>query len=201
MLKITTTGQLVPSGKVIKSEVFAAKVSAQDIVLSARQKANKIIQDSQAIYEKEKQRGFNEGLEGGKAEASQLMMELLSKSVDNFEKSESDIIRIVSEALKRIVGEMNQGDLITQVVKNALKVIRNQKRALIRVCPSQAKILQTRIAELSSDNIGAVKLIEIVPDNRLKENQCILETEMGIIDASIQTQLDAIQRIVVKSIK
>jgi len=201
MLKITTTGQLVPSGKVIKADVFSAKISAQDILVSARKKAQQVIQDANTIYEKEKERGFEEGLEQGKAETSVLMMELLTKSVDNLEKSEGDIIRIVTEALKRILGEIDQNELITQVVKNALKVVRNQKHVHVRVCPHQANILQERINELFSEHTHSDHWIDIVPDNRLKLNQCTLETEMGVIDASLQTQLDAIQKIVSKSIK
>ena len=67
-----------------------------------------------------------------------------------------------------------------------------QKHATIKVAPSEAPILRDRIAELTKDS-PMLEFLDICSDAHLSSGSCIIETELGVIDASVPVQLEAIQ--------
>ena len=199
MLKLNNTSLLLPEKKVIKAQEYSAIVTAEQIIQNALEDAENIKKEALQIYESERKRGFQEGFASGKDQISEYMLDLAAKSVENFSKFEQDMVSLVTNALKRIVGEMDQKELITHVVKNSIKMIRNQKQATLRVSPIDAQAVRDNLGSILSDTAG-VSFLDIVPDSRLTKGSCILETELGVIDASIDTQLDAIKRSISKAI-
>lgn len=80
------------------------------------------------------------------------------------------------------------------VVKGALAVVRNQKQVTLRVLtPSQLDDVRASVNELLAAFPG-VGFLDLVPDARLGPDACILESEIGVVEASIAGQLGAIEK-------
>ena len=94
--------------------------------------------------------------------------------------------------LRKIIGKFDKTELITNVVKNSLKKIKLQKQATLRVSPAEVAKLRDNVAELTKDT-PTLEFLDVQADNHLKPGSCILETELGVIDASIDVQLSAIE--------
>ncbi|MEG1769575.1 MAG: FliH/SctL family protein, partial [Comamonas sp.] len=77
--------------------------------------------------------------------------------------------------------------------KNALSVVRNQKQMTLRLQPQQVEVVRTRINDLLSAYPG-VGYLDIVPDGRLGAHACILESEIGLVEASIDGQIAALEK-------
>jgi type III secretion protein L len=67
------------------------------------------------------------------------------------------------------------------------------------VAPEQAKLARETIASIPKG--AAPQLVEVVADGRLSENSCLIETEIGVVDASLDIQLEAIRKVLEKTFR
>ena len=72
-------------------------------------------------------------------------------------------------------------------------VIRTQRQVTLKVAPGMTDVVKARLAELRSD-YPTIETFDVVEDQRLNGAACVLETEAGVADASIETQLAAIAK-------
>ena len=190
---------LAPAGKIIPAEEYEAYLDAQGIIAEAKKQAEQIIADAQQEYENQKQQGFEDGLTEGRMEMAEKMVDSVAKSVDYFSDLEGRMVELVVKALKKIVGEMDARERIVAIVRHALAVARNQAKITIRACPGEVEVLQEKLADIMRP-YPAINFIDIVPDSRLSEGGCILETDIGVVDASVDVQLAAIEKSLAKSL-
>lgn len=194
------TFEIDPATKILKSKDYSAYLNAEEIVTLARNKAAGIIRDARKAFDSEKKRGYDEGMEAGNQRISEIMIESVARSVENFSEFENDVIEVVGDALKKILGEIDSQELISRVVKNALATVRNQKKVTVIVNPSDAEVVHDQINDLLA-TYPAINTIDILTDARVNPGGCKLETEMGVVDASLEIQLEAIKKALTKVIK
>lgn len=194
------TYEIDPAKKVLKAEDYSAYLKGHEMIALAKDQAAKIVEDAKQAYEEEKKRGFNEGMEAGNQRISEVMIEAAARSVQNFEEFEDDIIEIISDALKKILGEFDDRDLISRVVKNALSTVRNQKKVTVIVNPSDADTVREKIKEFLALYPG-ITTIDVLTDVRVSSGGCKIETEIGVVDASLEIQLEAIKKSLAKVVK
>jgi len=192
--------QFPPEKKVIKAQEYLTYVKAEGLLEKARQEAEAIVAAAKEVFEGEKRRGYEEGLVEGKMTISEQMIDTVSKSVDYFATIEEKVADTVILALKKIIGEIDARDLIMKVVKNALTIVRNEQRVTVRVSPSQTETVKEKLNEIMA-NFPGVSFIDVVADPRLTEGACILETDIGVVDARIEVQIEAIRKALLKSFK
>ena len=63
----------------------------------------------------------------------------------------------------------------------------------LKVAPDMVETVNARLNEILVD-YPVLERVEVVEDSRLKGPAAIIETEAGIADASVDTQLAAIER-------
>ena len=78
------------------------------------------------------------------------------------------------------------------VVRSGLAVMRNQKQLTLRLSPESAEQVRARAQELL-ERFPGVGMLDIVADARLKGEGAILESEIGVVEASIDKQLEALE--------
>ena len=61
-------------------------------------------------------------------------------------------------------------------------------------------VVRARAAELKA-TYSTVETLDVVEDPRLKGTACLLETEAGVAEASVDTQISAIEKSIQKHIK
>jgi len=84
-------------------------------------------------------------------------------------------------------------EMVLQIVRKTMNaVIRTQKHVTLKVAPEQVENVRGRIAELRAA-YPTVESFDVIEDSRLQGPACILETEAGVADGSVETQLAAIQ--------
>jgi len=189
-----------PDKKILKADEYALYLEAEEIITKAKEKAARIIQESKQVFEDEKKRGFKEGMDEGNKKVSEVLIETVDKTVKNFEHFENEIIDIVDKALKKILGKIDEKDLIVRVVKNALEAVRNQKKVTLFVAANDATLIRDQLDEILSEFPG-INYIDIEVDQRLSPGGCRLETEIGVVDATLEVQLEAIKKSLTKMIK
>lgn len=181
-----------PDSPVIRGADYAAFVDADAIIADAQQKAEQIVQQAEAKFEERRQAGYEQGLTEGRAEMAEKMMDTIASSVDFLSGLETRVVGLVSKSLQKILGEMDRQERVTSVVRNALAVTRNESKVTVRVHPDDLDTVQQRMDDIMKPYPG-IKYIDVVSDSRLDRDGCILETEVGVVDASLDVQLATIQ--------
>ncbi|RYM07184.1 flagellar assembly protein FliH [Sporolactobacillus sp. THM7-7] len=157
----------------------------------------------QAFKEKEKQ-GYIAGVKKGKEEAkkeyqrkisaaNQLMDQARAAYKDYLKQAEPDILNLSIHIAEKIIGRSltNDEDMWLSLVKKAVKEAKDQETIKITVSPYRFETLNRRRALLESAAQDA-KII-IYADGDLSENDCMIETAFGRIEASVDAQLSVIK--------
>jgi type III secretion protein L len=191
---MVTAKELIRDAKVECDAIIEQARAERDKIISAAEaKAKTIVSDAKATYESEKKRGYDDGIASGKEEMANQLMELATKSAESFTKLEKDVIEVVARAIRKILGDVDKNELISSVVKNALKMVRSQKQAVLKVSPSDARFLRDRVCELTKET-PSIEFLEVVSDNHLEPGSCLLETDLGVVDASVGVQIAAVEK-------
>ena len=184
---------LTSDRRLVKASDVATVNSADEIVAAAEAEAARIREEAKVAFEAEKKRGYNEGLQKGKLEIAMQKLDLVDKSVEFMESVEGKMADIVMKALKTCVVEIGDREMVVNIVRKTMAaVIRTQRHVTLKVAPEMTSAVKERIAEFRKD-YPTVESFDVVEDSRLKGPACSLETEAGVADASVDTQLAAIK--------
>ncbi|MDR0428835.1 MAG: type III secretion system stator protein SctL [Puniceicoccales bacterium] len=183
-----------------KEIVKNATDQAKQIVEEAKAEAKKITNGAKEALEEEKKKGHEEGLNTGKQEVAERILEIARKSMEEFVGLKETLIHIVMRSIKRIIGEMDAKELLERIVSSALVPLQNQHSITLRVHPDQAAFVKEKMAEQPKVKSGEM-IIHVIADGKLEKDACILLTDVDIIDASLNVQLTAIENVMHRAIK
>ena len=180
--------------RLVKASEVATVRTADEIIAAAEAEASRIREEAKAAFEEEKKRGYEKGLADGKMEIAMQKLDLVDSSVKFMESVEGKMADIVMKALKSCVVEIGDKEMVVQIVRKTMKaVIRTQRQVTLKVAPEMVESVKERVAALRAE-YPTIESLDVVEDPRLKGPACILETEAGVADASVDTQLAAIER-------
>ncbi|MBQ3808128.1 MAG: HrpE/YscL family type III secretion apparatus protein [Kiritimatiellae bacterium] len=186
--------------RVVKATDVATVRSAAEIVAAAETQAAQIREDAKAAYEEERKKGYDKGIADGKTEIAMQKLDLVDSSVAFMENVEEKMSEIVMKALKSCVAEIGDREMVIQIVRKTMSaVIRTQRQVTLKVAPELVETVRARVSELTAA-FPTIETFDVVEDPRLKGAACLLETEAGVADASVESQLAAIERSLKKHI-
>lgn len=186
--------------RVVKAADVATIRSAAEIVAAAEAQAAQIREDAKAAYEEERKKGYDKGIADGKTEIAMQKLDLVDSSVAFMENVEEKMSEIVMKALKSCVAEIGDREMVIQIVRKTMAaVIRTQRQVTLKVAPELVETVRSRVSELTA-TFPTIETFDVVEDPRLKGSSCVLETEAGVADASVESQLAAIERSLKKHI-
>jgi flagellar assembly protein FliH len=108
-----------------------------------------------------------------------------------FARVESEVVQLALAIAGKILHREAQVDpmLLSAIVHLALGQLKEGSSATIRVLPEQANRWREHIAALSL-NLD----VKIVEDSELERGDCVLETELGMVNFSLDAQLKEVER-------
>jgi type III secretion protein L len=178
--------------RLIKSAELGQLFEASALLEAAREKAASLEKAALEAYEEKRQEGYRDGLEEGKLEHAEKMMETIISSVEFIEGIESTLVSVVNQSIRKIIGDMDDKERIVAIVRNALNVVRGQQKVTVRVSPADEEAVLKAMAAMTSSASGS-SFLTVLADPRLEKDSCILESELGVVDASLSTQLKALE--------
>jgi len=181
-----------PGRRVWKAAEHGALVEAGAALDRARQEAGRRLRQAEEAYEERRREGFAAGQAEGKAETAARLLETLASAVDQMAAMERQLVDVVVQSLRTVLGTFDRADLACQVVANALRLVRDEKKILLRVADADAGAVSARIAEIAARYPG-IGRVDVSADPSLAPGGCVLETEMGVVDASLERQLAIIE--------
>jgi type III secretion protein L len=185
--------QLLPERRVVKAAEVKAIVDARALLDAAAAEAERIRAAAREAYEQEKQRGYEDGHAAGKEQLAEELARLSAEGARLASDFEARIPEIVMSALRQILGTYDQTELVLRTVSQALRMFHHQTELTLRVPPDRVEEVRMRVGELRAGS-GARADIAVAADRHLPPGGCVLESELGSVDASIETQLAVLER-------
>jgi type III secretion protein L len=179
--------------KIIRSQDYWAYLEAKQIIADAVTRKSEIILDAKNSFVEEKKRGYRDGLEEAKLEQSANMIEIIGKTVDYFARVEAQMVDLVMDAVRRIMSDYDNRERVIQVVKQSLAMVRSQKNISIRIHTENYEMMSSTISELK-DMYKNIEQIEIISDHLIPVDACIIESDIGKVEASMSGQIEALKR-------
>jgi type III secretion protein L len=181
-----------PSAWVLQAQDVAVWHQAQAVLAQAHEQSQLIRTQAEQFYESEKARGYAEGLEQVELEQIDRMIDVAGKTVDYFAGMEQRVVKLVMQSVRRVIDDFSDEERVMAVVRSGLAVMRNQKQLTLRLSSEHVDSVRARANELL-ERFPGVGMLDIVADPRLKGDAAILESDIGVVQASIDKQLEALE--------
>ena len=177
--------------RVLKASEAAVLLEANAVLDAARERVADMERKAGEAYERRREEGYRDGVEEGRLEHAEKVMETVLSSVEYIEGIEATLV--IAVAVRKVIGEIDENERIVRIVRNALVTVRNQQHVTIRVAPADEKAVREGLASMLASVPGGASFLDVVPDARLERGACLLESELGVVDASLETQLKALE--------
>jgi flagellar assembly protein FliH len=190
-----------PDSKVIKSEDIQTKNEVNKILNKALRDAKKIKEKAKELYmqveaktEESRLAGFDVGKEEGKALVTETLIKLQKQNEVWLKELEKESISLIYEIAQKVIGnELKTNDqAILGMIKQALQSSMGTTMTIYLNGKDHERIKDKESQLVSS--LDAMQKITLKVAENVHEGGCVIESELGTIDAHLDYQLNAIKR-------
>ncbi len=188
-------------GGVIDREVLDASGRARQIIEEAKgdaarikTEAKEVLAQVQAEMERAKKEGYDLGYQEGLQQGLEMLQRVKELRQKLFDDNEREMVKLVFEIAEKIIGrEFRENDkAIMNVIRLAISDAVGDK-IVVHLNPQDYEKIKKNEAELYQ-KIESGKTLVFREDDTVKVGGCIVETDIGTIDAQLDTQLNAIKK-------
>lgn len=191
--------------------------SADDIINNARQEADDIIDEAnkqaeiilseakeqaEEVQSEAHENGYNEGLLSAQNEYSDKAMQLeneynakVSELEEQYSKMreeiEPDLVNTLMDVFEKVthtIAEDNK-EIVLHLINNVMKNVDNSHEFVIKVSPEDYQFVADNQGKIYCAMSSEVNL-EVVQEASLKSSECIIETDTGVFNCSLDIELN-----------
>jgi len=176
-------------------------------LVAAQEKAQKMIEEAEQLVESIRKQAREEGLREGREQSKQDVMVSLvafAQTGQNLIILEEQlisgmaphIVRLAIEIAGKVVAKAVEEDpeITASILERAKKEIPHAKSLQILLHPADFQLLKETRPDLINQGGEGQRKIEIYTSEEVGRGGCRLETEMGVVDATIPMQMEEIGR-------
>ena len=177
------------------------------VLLAAKEQAESIIADAQADAEHIRSQAQVLGLAQGKRESTEELIPSLVAFGDAgqslivleeqlISRYTPELVRLALEIAEKVIGGALQADpaVVASILERAKRQVVEAREIRIWLNPKDMEILSNLRPDLVQVGTEGGRRIEVVASDEVSRGGCRLETEMGLVDATVPTQIEEIRR-------
>jgi type III secretion protein L len=178
---------------VVKKEDFSALLEAREIVARAHRYGETLKAEMHEQVEAARQAGYEAGLKEARTDFSATVVSTVAEMETAFARLELRIVNTVMGALQQILGRIDDRTLMEQLVRRVLSQSRQGKELRLRVAADQFDEVNRWLSDVIKE-FPDIEFVDVYKDASAAPGTCVLESEFGAIDASLDVQLAAVRR-------
>ena len=193
--------------KKAKKIINDAEAEAAKIIKNAKKEKTEILAEKDEIYKEIKAEAQAEGMQEAQAEIDRSQKELallISSFEEEFNREKSRIRKDIIELAVKIASIVidvkleTEHDMINNIISDMLsKIDDNHRDIVVRVNPQLIPYIEeNRFYEHINQ-----KNIEFISDPELKKGDCVVETNLGGKEGSLEHKLDLIKTELLKEVE
>ncbi len=181
--------------KIIKKDAFEDLLSSKELLLKSQEESKQILEEahkeSLIIKEKAKEEGFSEGL--NQFNEQMLLFEDKLKVLKH--ELQKAVLPLVLKSTKKIIGEelKQYPESILAIVMQSIKSVIQSKIVKLYVNAADLEYLESE-KETLKKNFERLESFQIEKRDDIERGSCIIETERGILNATLENQYRALER-------
>lgn len=207
----------VPGGNVIKANEDAAqileqaKAEAANVLAEAKVQVMQMLKNAQTEAEVEKnkiidearQQGYQEGRRKAELEAEAVRQEYARKEKqleaaveEQLQTMEPQLVDVITSAYEHIfhVELGSCREILTHLISTALRKAEGGQVFIIHVSREDYSYVSMQKKQLLAGAVAGSSTVDVVEDLTLAKNECIIETDSGIFDCGLGTQLSELKQ-------
>ena len=177
-----------------RAQVEAARQEADSIRAQAQSDAANVKENAR---QEGMQQGYQDGIARADQETNQRMAQLEQKEKDLESAYETKIQELEPQFIDTLTGIYEhifqvelQGyrDILSYLITNTMRKIEGNRSFFIHVSKEDYPFVSMQKKQFAA-SVASGSSVEVVEDLTLSKNQCLIETEDGIFDCGVSTQL------------
>lgn len=180
------------SKRVIKREQYCHYLNAQAIIAQAQQQAKEIVASAERAKQQARDEGYNAGYDAAMQDQSETLLTTLTMCQKFMTSRQNDMAELVMEVSRKLFGDLDIDTRVIKLIQQALTSHYGAHNILLRVAPIQVLLVQKKLKDFSKQFPGGGQL-DVIEDERVEPGTSLLETPIGVLNASLETQLTAIE--------
>ncbi len=186
-------------GRIIEGEIYDARLRAKQILDEAQAEAEEIRTAAEQFRKEEGERGYQEGYQAGLAQVTEIILRAREEYARLLHGAETEMVKLAIKVARKIIGRELKVNprTILDVVSQAITAVRQQNEIIIRVNPGDLEVL-VKSKERLIGLLGRAKDLDIRGDPAVRRGGCVIESEIGQIDAQLDIQLAVVEKILLK---
>lgn len=195
----------------IRTMLEQAQADAQAILDDAQRKASGILEAAKAQAEAEKtnvlEQARKQGYEAGQAKANSELNTAKLKLDENARQLEEEYQRQLNELEPKFVDTITSvyehifrvelgsyREILEYLISNTMHRLEAGQNFLIHVSKEDYSYVSMQKKQILSGAVSAGDTVDVVEDITLKKNECLIETDGGIFDCGLGTQLSELKK-------
>jgi flagellar biosynthesis/type III secretory pathway protein FliH len=180
---------------IVDADVFDAKLEGDRLVAEAREAAERERAAARDEVERIARKAEAEGRERGLAAVTELLVGARAVAARARAGAEAELRTLAVRIAEKILGRELQLDAsaVVDVAAAAMRHAGEPRELVVRCAAEDLEALERGKPRLV-ERCRSAQVARFVADERVPRGGCILETELGVVDARLSTQLEAIER-------
>lgn len=191
--------------------VMDAKAEAEAIIANATARAESILADAKVkaqqsliqSVEDGKKQGYKEGREAAIAEVARMEEALKDKEAQldvqyqmQMDVMEPELVEVITGIYEHIfhVELRSYREILTHLISTTMRKIDGTRNFIIHVSKEDYPFVSMQKKQLAAGVASSSSNVEVVEDMTLSRNQCMIETEGGIFDCGLGTQMHELRQ-------
>ncbi len=177
-----------------------ANIRAESILAEAKAQAQRAL--IQAV-EDGKVKGYNEGSKKAQDELEHMKKELRDKEAQlevqyykQLEAMEPELVEVITGIYEHIfhVELRSYREILTHLISTTMRKVDGSRDFIIHVSKEDYPFVSMQKKQLAAGVASSSSNVEVVEDMTLSRNECMIETEGGIFDCGLGTQMHELRQ-------
>ena len=175
----------------------------EEIAQMQQDAARQIEQQREAALAEAKREGYDAGYREGMHQVEQIKEELAEtqrQMASDYEQKLSELEPLFIEKLTGIyehifkVNMMSDKQVLLYLAENVIRNVEGNREFFVHVSKEDYAAVNMQKKQLEAAAAGANTSVEVVQDTTLSEGECMIETDGGIFDCGLGTQLAELKK-------
>ena len=198
--EFTPSGNVIKAGEDLQKLKEDAEAEAQKIVEDARAQAESILQDARSQAEAERadiqEAARRQGQQEAQAEADRTEAAREAEYQKRLDELEPEFVDTITGIYEHIfhVDLHSYREVLCYLISTTMRKSEDNRSFLIHVSKEDYPYVSMQKKQISAGAVAPNATVEIVKDITLGKGECLIETEGGIFDCGLGTQLSELRQ-------
>lgn len=171
---------------------------AVNIMADAVDSARQTIQNAETEGKRIRSEAFSRGISDATERWAEEMTHKAFQAHQSIQRASERLAELVSLATQRVIEVEDKDGLYRRALRTVSHLTKDSKTLVLHIGAEDAAYARAAVAGIAAE-VGIEVPLEIKVDNRLVAGGCVLESDFGVIDASLGLQIEAVKHAISKA--